>query len=68
MHVDSRTPALIDTDFHWAELQETSECRQTAVNIPCTTVYQHWKKNVVSTDKSAHKPKTEVRFCCTAVQ
>ena len=68
MHVDSRTPVLVNTDFQWAEFQETPECRQIAVHVPCTKFYPHWKKNVESVDKTARKAKTAVRFCCTAVQ
>jgi len=65
---DSRTPVLVNTDFHWAEFQETPECTQIAAHIPCTKLYPHWKKNVESMGRTARKPKTAVRFCCTALQ
>jgi hypothetical protein len=65
---DSRTPVLVNTDFHWPEFQETAECRQIAVHITCTKFYPYWEKNVESVDKTARKAKTAVRVCCIAVQ
>jgi hypothetical protein len=67
MHVDSRTPALVNTDFHWPEFQETAECRQIAVHITYTKFCPYWKKNVESVDKTARKTKSAARFRCTAV-